>query len=76
MLNNCHKSASSIFLDYHPVLEGLKILIVDDEADTLDMLKVALEQYSAEVRTEGSSMPSGAPIAIRFLRLALVPALP
>jgi len=54
MLNNCHKSASSIFLDYHPVLEGLKILIVDDEADTLDMLKVALEQYSAEVRTEGS----------------------
>jgi two-component system CheB/CheR fusion protein len=38
-----------------PSLDGLQILVVDDEADTRDLLKFMLENYGAEVLTVGSS---------------------
>jgi CheY-like chemotaxis protein len=47
-------SAEKILSGTEPVLEGLKILIVDDEADTLDMLTIALEQYKGEVKAATS----------------------
>ncbi len=37
------------------ILYGLRILIVDDEADSRDMLKVVLEQYGADVLTAASA---------------------
>lgn len=46
-------SAASIFRDSQsepPTLEGLQILLVDDETDTLDLISVELAQYGAKVR--------------------------
>ena len=37
------------------ILYGLRILAVDDELDTREMLKAVLEQYGAEVLTAGSA---------------------
>jgi PAS domain S-box-containing protein len=45
-------SAASIFRDGQaepPTLEGLEILLVDDETDTLDLISVELAQYGAKV---------------------------
>jgi CheY-like chemotaxis protein len=36
-------------------LDGLKVLVVDDERDTLDMLKVGLSASGAQVRAVGSA---------------------
>ena len=36
-------------------LDGLRVLVVDDEADTLDLIKVLLGQCGAEVATASSS---------------------
>jgi PAS domain S-box-containing protein len=36
-------------------LDGLKVLVVDDEADTRELLRVGLGQYGAEVVTAGSA---------------------
>ncbi|HEX8137657.1 MAG TPA: ATP-binding protein [Pyrinomonadaceae bacterium] len=36
-------------------IEGLKILVVDDEADTLELLKLSLEQCGAQITTATSS---------------------
>ncbi|HYH84090.1 MAG TPA: PAS domain S-box protein [Pyrinomonadaceae bacterium] len=36
-------------------LDGLKVLVVDDEADARDLLRVGLAQCGAEVRTVGSA---------------------
>lgn len=41
----------SLSLDYSPSLAGIKILIVDDEADTRELLCAVLEQCAAEVIT-------------------------
>ena len=38
-----------------PSLDGLQILVVDDEADTRELLKFVLEQYGAEVLTAASA---------------------
>ena len=38
-----------------PSLDGLQLLIVDDEADTRDLLKFVLEKYGAEVLTAASA---------------------
>src|SRR5215207_1819421 len=38
-----------------PALQGLRVLVVDDEADTRDMLRAVLEHCHAEVITAGSS---------------------
>src|SRR5205085_10056940 len=37
------------------ILQGLRILVVDDESDTRDMVKVVLMQYGAEVITAASA---------------------
>jgi PAS domain S-box-containing protein len=42
-------------LDCPESLEGMKVLVVDDEADTRDLLKIVLGQCGAEVVTAGSS---------------------
>jgi PAS domain S-box-containing protein len=39
----------------NPDLSGLRVLIVDDDADTLEILALMLSQYGAEVRTSDSS---------------------
>ena len=41
-------------LDNVPILEGLRVLVVDDSADTLDLIALILEQYKAQVRTATS----------------------
>jgi signal transduction histidine kinase/CheY-like chemotaxis protein len=38
-----------------PSLEGIQVLIVDDEQDTLDMLEVLLTEYRAKVQTASSA---------------------
>lgn len=51
-----HPVAGDGYLSLEPTerLEGLKILALDDEADTRELLQVALTQCGAEVRTAGS----------------------
>lgn len=49
-----------------PGLQGLRVLVVDDEADTRDMLRAVLEHCNAEVITAGSA--SEALEAIAHLR--------
>jgi PAS domain S-box-containing protein len=46
-------------------LNGVKVLLVDDEQDTLDLLKRILEEYEAEVVTAGSAVE-----AMRLLKLS------
>ena len=48
-------TASHATGDSRRPLAGLKLVIVDDEPDTLEMLGVLLEQYGAEVRAAGSA---------------------
>ncbi|HVG21246.1 MAG TPA: PAS domain S-box protein, partial [Blastocatellia bacterium] len=38
-----------------PSLDGLRVLVVDDEPDTRDMLKLMIEQFGAEVKVTASS---------------------
>ncbi|MEI2579405.1 response regulator [Scytonema sp. PRP1] len=37
-----------------PVLDGLRVLVVDDDANNLDLLETIFEQYQAEVNTAAS----------------------
>jgi PAS domain S-box-containing protein len=39
----------------NPDLSGLRVLVVDDDADTLEIVNLMLSQYGAEVRTSDSS---------------------
>jgi PAS domain S-box-containing protein len=48
-------SDNLLVFDYHEKLTGLKILAVDDEADTCELVKAALEQCGAEVTTARSA---------------------
>ncbi|HYJ87608.1 MAG TPA: PAS domain S-box protein [Pyrinomonadaceae bacterium] len=51
-------SAASIFKEAQsepPSLEGLQILLVDDETDTLDLISVELAQYGAKVTAVASA---------------------
>ncbi len=38
-----------------PSLAGVRLLVVEDEPDTLDLLKIVLSRYGAEVTTAGSA---------------------
>jgi PAS domain S-box-containing protein len=38
-----------------PLLDGLKVLVVDDEPDTREMLKVMIERFGAQMRATASS---------------------
>jgi CheY-like chemotaxis protein len=51
-------------LESHLSLSGIRVLVVDDDADARDMLKLALEQYQAAVRIVGSAEDAIAAIAI------------
>ena len=42
-------------IDCPPSLQGLRVLVVDDEADTLDMIRAVLEHCKMEVITAGSA---------------------
>ncbi|BAZ30347.1 signal transduction histidine hinase [Cylindrospermum sp. NIES-4074] len=42
-------------VDHLPSLEGLQILVVDDEADMRELLMTALQEYGAEVTTTASA---------------------
>jgi len=45
----------SVVLDHVPNLTGVRVLIVDDDADTRSLLRAVLEQCGAEVRDAGSA---------------------
>jgi signal transduction histidine kinase/ActR/RegA family two-component response regulator len=48
------KSDKRAAVEYPDNLAGLKVLVVDDEADTLELLQVLLERCGAAVTTAGS----------------------
>jgi CheY-like chemotaxis protein len=49
------RSDSIPTIEYPDDLAGLKVLVVDDEADTLELIKVLLGQCGAMVTTAGSA---------------------
>jgi signal transduction histidine kinase/ActR/RegA family two-component response regulator len=48
-------SSGPLEFECPPSLQGLRVLVVDDEADTRDMLRAVLEHCNAEVITAGSA---------------------
>ena len=48
-------AAVRLEIECPPALRGLRVLVVDDEADTRDMLRAVLEHCHAEVITAGSA---------------------
>jgi PAS domain S-box-containing protein len=50
-----HTPPAFVDIECPPSLPGLRVLVVDDEADTLDMLRAVLEQCQIEVITAGSA---------------------
>jgi PAS domain S-box-containing protein len=48
-------SSGSAPLEPAPLLDGLRVLIVDDEPDTREMLKIMIERFGAQVKVEASS---------------------
>jgi PAS domain S-box-containing protein len=53
-----HPKASDAtpYMDCHERLDGLKVLVVDDEVDTRELLSVVLGRCGAEVTTAGSAV--------------------
>jgi PAS domain S-box-containing protein len=47
--------AGDVPLEFRGELEGVRVLVVDDEVDARDLLTIILEQCGAEVRAEGST---------------------
>jgi CheY-like chemotaxis protein len=52
---NRHTVQKAVWLDEAPSLDGLRILVVDDERDTRDLLKEVLERCGAKVITCASA---------------------
>ncbi len=50
-----HQALASPEFDCPPQLEGLRVLVVDDEAETLEMLQFILESCGAHVSTANSA---------------------
>jgi CheY-like chemotaxis protein len=48
-------AAGHLEIDCPPSLQGLRVLVVDDEADTRDMIRAVLEHCKIEVITAGSA---------------------
>ena len=48
-------AAGHLDIDCPPSLQGLRVLVVDDEADTLDIIRAVLEHCKIEVITAGSA---------------------
>ena len=44
-----------LVLDNLPSLDGLRVLVVDDQTDTLELIAFILSEYGAEVRTAASA---------------------
>lgn len=55
MIAASHGHVEPLALQCPPGLKHLKVLVVDDEADSRDLLAILLEQCQAEVRTAGSA---------------------
>jgi CheY-like chemotaxis protein len=53
-------------LESHLSLAGIRVLVVDDDADARDMLKISLEQYSASVRVVASAQEALSEVAIEI----------
>jgi CheY-like chemotaxis protein len=51
-------------LESHLSLAGIRVLVVDDDPDARDMLKIALEQYSAVVRIAASAQEALEEVAV------------
>jgi PAS domain S-box-containing protein len=49
------KHVEGVAEEEHQKLHGIRVLLVEDDADTLDMLRFILEQYGAEVLTAAST---------------------
>ncbi|MBA2733744.1 MAG: response regulator [Acidobacteria bacterium] len=56
-------SGGKITFDCAPSLEGLRILVVDDEPDTRELIRVVLERCDSIVTTAGSAAEAFAAIA-------------
>jgi CheY-like chemotaxis protein len=52
---NLHPAQEPVWLDAAPSLDGVRILVVDDEMDTRDLLKEVLERCGAKVITAASA---------------------
>ena len=42
-------------IDKRQVLDGLRVLVVDDDADNLDLIKFVFEEYNAQVSSAASA---------------------
>ncbi len=42
-------------IDNRQVLDGLRVLVVDDDADNLDLIKFVFEEYNAQVSSAASA---------------------
>lgn len=42
-------------IDNRQVLDGLRVLVVDDDADNLDLIKFVFEEYNAQVTSAASA---------------------
>ncbi|MBD2503014.1 hybrid sensor histidine kinase/response regulator [Anabaena azotica] len=50
-----HLDEKHFFADITPNLQGLRMVVVDDDADTLQLLSLILEQYGIEVKAVSSA---------------------
>src|SRR5204862_3953120 len=49
------EAKDSVTLEHAPDLRGVKVLVIDDEEDSRNLLRAMIEHYGAEVRLAGSA---------------------